>query len=62
MPRRRMPPVVSDADRIEAARIASDQLCAEMRSSELLRATWTDAPPLYDHFIASDGRIISERR
>ncbi len=60
MSRRRLPPLASDADRLEAARIAADLICAELRDRELRRAAWTASAPTWNHYIDSVGGVHSE--
>jgi hypothetical protein len=57
--RRRLAPIASDADRIEAARIMADRLTAELREAELVRATWQERPPAWTHYIDSAGSVYS---
>lgn len=61
-PRRRLPPILSDAERIEAARIAADRLTADLRERELARSAWSARPPTWDHFVDSAGQVISRKR
>lgn len=62
MPRaRKLPPIASDQDRIEAARIAADKLTAELRENELIRQAWTERPPAWHHYIDSVGTVYSLR-
>lgn len=60
-PRRKLPPILADTDRIEAARIAADRLTSELRESELARRLWTDRPASWHHYIDSAGAVHSER-
>lgn len=61
MTARRLPPIASDADRMAAAHIDADRLCAEMRETELARELWTEASAGWAHFIDSKAGITSER-
>lgn len=67
-PRRKLPPLASEADRIEAARIAADQLAAELREGSLYRRAWSDGDrhgfdiaENWNHYIDSAGAVHSER-
>jgi hypothetical protein len=63
MPRRarELPPLASDRDRIEAARLAAERLKAEMVETELIRAAWDAPGPHFTHHMDSAGAIHSER-
>lgn len=62
MSKRRLPEIATEADRVLAARIAADRLCADLREGELARSLWNQHPPEWEHFIDSAGAITSERQ
>ena len=62
MTERPLPPILNDADRIEATRIAADRLKAELCEAELARALWSERPATWTHYIDSSGAIFSERQ
>ena len=63
MPRaRRLPPLISDEERIEAARIAADKLCAELREADLIRAAWQEGRPAWSHYVDPAGAVHSRRQ
>lgn len=62
MPRaRKLPPIASDRDRIEAARIAANRLTAELQESDLTRAAWDETAPRWHHYADSVGTIHSQK-
>ena len=58
---RHLPPVASEIDRLAATKILADQICAELRATELARALWTERPAAWKHEIEASGAIISQR-